>query len=79
MLLWDNRVHRLEELKGDRARIRDANSADLWEVLVSELRGLPSLTLVELDQRVERLRTIETPDWIKAQRGEAVIREALSG
>jgi putative transposase len=79
LLLWDNRVHRLEELTGDRAQIRDTNSADLREVLVSELRGLPSLTIVELDERVERLRTIETPDWSKAQRREAVIREALQG
>jgi hypothetical protein len=80
LLLWDNGgVHRLEGLKGDRARIRDANSADLREVLLSELRGLPSLPIVELDQRVERVRNIETPDWSKARRREAVIRKALQG
>jgi putative transposase len=78
-VLWDGRVHRFEELKGDRARIRDANSADLREVPVAELRGLPSVPMVELDQRVERLRTADTLNWNRAQRRESAIREALQG
>ena len=78
-MLWDGRVHRFEELKGDRARVRDANSADLREVPVAELRGLPSVPMVELDQRVERLRTADTLNWNRAQRRESVIREALQG
>lgn len=48
-------------------------------MLVSELRGLPSLPVVELDQRLERLHTTGTPNWSRAQRREAVIREALQG
>jgi len=63
LVLWNGRVPRFEGLKGDRARIRDTNSAGLREVLVTELRGLPSLPIVELDQYLKRLRTIDTPDW----------------
>jgi hypothetical protein len=54
LVLWDNRVHRFESLNGERARIRSADSADLREVLVSELRGVPTLSVAELDQRLER-------------------------
>jgi putative transposase len=77
--LWDGRVHRFEELKGDRTRIRDCGSGELREVPVAELRGLPSLAPAELDHRLERQRTLAQPDWSKAQRREVIIREAISG
>ena len=43
---WEGLLHRLESLKG--ARIRGTGSADLREVLDAELRGLPSLPILEL-------------------------------
>jgi putative transposase len=46
---------------------------------VTELRALPSVPIAELDQRLENLRTIETPVWDKAQQREAIIRDALHG
>ena len=46
---------------------------------MTELRGLPSLPLARLDQRREKLRTVENRDWSMAQQREAVIRDALEG
>ena len=78
-MLWEGHVHRLESLKGIRARIRETGSADLREVLVTELRGLPFLPIVELDQRLDRVHSIDGPEWNKAQQRELIIREALQG
>jgi transposase InsO family protein len=69
----------LESLTGVRARIQETGTADLREVLVTELRGLPSLPIVQLDQRLEKLRVVDTPDWTKAQEREAIIRDSLQG
>jgi hypothetical protein len=78
-VLWEGRVHRLESLKGLRARIQETAAADPREVLVTELRGLPSLPIMQLDRRLEKLRVVDPPDWNKAQQREAVIRDALRG
>jgi putative transposase len=79
LVLWEGRVHRLQSLEGVRARIQETGAADLREVLVTELRGLPSLPIVQLDQRLEKLRVADTPDWTKAQEREAIIRDSLQG
>lgn len=76
-MLWENRVYRFESLSGDRARIRATDSADLRDVLVRDLRGLPSLSIAELNQRNDVLGTADSPSWTKAQRRETVIQEAL--
>jgi hypothetical protein len=34
---------------------------------------------VRLDQRLEELRVVDTPDWTKAQDREAIIRDSLQG
>ncbi len=78
-MLWEGRVHRLESLKGLRARIQETGSADLREVLVTELRGMPSLPIAQLDRRLDNLRLVDTPAWNKAQQREAIIRDALQG
>jgi hypothetical protein len=39
----------------------------------------PSLPISELDQRLDRLRTIDTVDWSTAQQREAIIRNAMNG
>jgi putative transposase len=44
---------------------------------VTELRGLPSLPITQLDQRLENLRVIDPRDWSKAQERERIIRDAL--
>lgn len=78
-MLWEGRVHRLESLKGLRARIQETGSADPREVLVTELRGMPSVPIAQLDQRLDNLRSVDTPAWNKAQQREAIIRDALQG
>jgi len=78
-VLWEGRAHRLESLRGVRARIQETGSADLREVLVTELRGLPSLPIVQLDRRLEKLRIVDTPAWNKAHQREAIILDALQG
>jgi hypothetical protein len=75
-VLWEGRVHRLESLKGLRARIQETGSADLREVLVTELRGIASLPIAQLDRRLDNLRSVDTPDWNKAQQREAIICDA---
>ncbi len=55
-MLWDGHVCRLESLKGARARIRETIGVDVREVPVTELRGVPSLPTLQLDQRLETLR-----------------------
>jgi hypothetical protein len=78
-VLWEGRAHRLESLRGVRARIQETGSADLREVLVTELRGLPSLPIVQLDRRLEKLRIVDTSAWNKAHQREAIILDALQG
>lgn len=78
-MLWDSCAHRFEGLKDDQARIRDPVSGELREVPVAELRALPTLPAVELDQRLERSRTIENSEWTEARRRETIIRQAISG
>jgi hypothetical protein len=77
-VLWEGRVHRFEGLKGDRTRILESGSGDLREVSVTELRGVPSLPISELDQRLDRLRTIDTVNWSTAQQREAIIGHAMN-
>ena len=76
-MLWEGRVHRLKCLKGLRARIQESGATDLREVPVTELRGLPALPIIQLDQRAEHLRVVDPPDWTKAQEREGIIRDSL--
>ena len=69
----------IQGVEGDQARIRDPGSGELTEVPVAELRAVPSLPLGELDQRLERSRAAENPEWTEAQRREVVIRQAITG
>lgn len=78
-VLWEGRVHRLDSLRGVGARIQGTGSADLREIVVTELRGLPSLPTVQLDRCLEKLRIIDTPAWNKAHQREAIILDALQG
>jgi hypothetical protein len=78
-VLREGRVHRFEGLKVSRARILEFGSGDLSEVSVTEVRGVPSLPISELDQRLDRLRTIDTVDWSTAQQREAIIGHAING
>jgi hypothetical protein len=67
LVLWDGRVCRLESLRGARARIQETIGADIREVPVTELRGVPSFTTWQLDQRLETLRGVDLVAWTKAQ------------
>lgn len=58
LVLWDGHVCRLESLTGARARICETIAAEIREVPVTELRGVPSLPTRQLDQRLETLRTV---------------------
>ena len=79
LVLWDGRVFRLDSLRGVRARIVESGANELREVPLTELRGVPSLPPVQLDQRAENVRGVEQVAWNKAQQRETVIREALTG
>jgi hypothetical protein len=57
-VLWEGRIHRLKSLTGVRARIQEAGATDLREVPVTELRGLPSLPITQLDQRDRRVPSL---------------------
>ncbi len=78
-VLWSGRPHRFESLHGGFARIRDSNSKELREVNVAEIRGLPTLALEDLDDRLDRSRTSDDPSWQTATLREEIIREALVG
>src|SRR5271168_1845042 len=53
LVLWGGRVCRLESLRGARARIQETLRAEIREVPVTELRGVPSFTTWQLDRRLE--------------------------
>jgi len=78
-VLWEGRVHRLESLKGVRARIKETSAAEPREVHVTQLRGVPTLPIIQLDQRLEDLRVVDLPDWTKAQVRETIIRNSMQG
>jgi hypothetical protein len=77
-VLWKARPFRFVSLQGSTATIRDSVNAELHEVAVADLRGMPSLPPEDLDQRVDRLRTASDPNWSLAQQRESVIRELLN-
>jgi putative transposase len=74
-VLWKARPFRFVALRGSTASIRDSVNAELHEVSVAELRGLPSLPREDFDQRVDRLRTASERSWSVAQKRESVIQE----
>jgi putative transposase len=78
-VLWSGRPHRFESLRGACACIRDSNSKELREVNVAEIRGLPALTLEDLDERLARQHTSGDPIWDMATQREEVIRKAILG
>lgn len=78
-VLWDGRPHRFEGLIEDRARIRDPATAELREVSVATLRGLPSLPPSDVDVRLDRQRTIDPPEWSLAEEREAAVRDVVTG
>ena len=78
-VLWKARPFRFIALQGSTASIRDSVNAELREVAVAELRGMPSLPPEDVDKRVELLRTTSDQSWYLAQRRELIIRELLDG
>ena len=78
-VLWDARPHRFEFLLGDRARLRDPTTAELREVSVSEIRGLPCLPQIDFDARMETARTTDAVRWAVAESRETIIRAYLDG
>jgi hypothetical protein len=74
-VLWKARPFRFVSLQGSTASIRDSVNAELHEVAVADLRGMPSLPPEDLDQRVDRLRTTSDQSWSLAQQRESIIRE----
>jgi hypothetical protein len=77
-VLWKARPFRFVALQGSTASIRDSVNAELHEVAVADLRGMPSLPPEDFDQRVERLRTTSDESWSLAQQRESIIRELLN-
>jgi putative transposase len=78
-VLWSGRPHQFESLRGAWARLRDSTSKELREVNVAEIRGLPDLTLEDLDERLARQHTSGDPIWDMATQREEVIRQAILG
>jgi hypothetical protein len=77
-VLWKARPFRFVSLQGSTASIRDSVNAELHEVAVADLRGMPSLPPEDLDQRVDPLRTTSDQSWCLTQQRESVIRELLN-
>lgn len=67
MVLWDGKVYRLESLNGACARSQEIMRTDIREVPVTELRRVPSLPTLQLDQRLETFRDVDQLAWTKAQ------------
>jgi hypothetical protein len=78
-VLWDTRPHRFEFLLGDRAQLRDPTTAELREVSVSEIRGVPYLPQIDFDARMETARTTDDIKWAAAKSRETIIRAYLDG
>src|SRR5260370_19853447 len=78
-VLWSGRPHRFESLRGAYAHIRDSKSKEMREVHVAEIRGLPALSLEDLDERLDRQHTSGDPIWQKATQREVVIRRTIVG
>jgi hypothetical protein len=76
-VLWSGRPHRFESLRGTCARIRDSNSTELREVDVAEIRGMTTLALEDLDERLDGLRTSGDPTWQTAMQREEIIRQVM--
>jgi hypothetical protein len=76
-VLWQARPFRLVSLHGNTASIRDSVSAELHEVAVADLRGMPSLPPEDFDERVDRLRTASDQSRSLAQQRESIIKELL--
>ena len=76
-VLWKARPFRFISLQGSTASIRDSVNAELHEVPVADLRGMPSLPPEDLDHRLDRLRTVSGQNWSLARQRESIIRELL--
>ena len=76
-VLWKARPFRFVSLQGSTASIRDSVNAELHEVPVADLRGMPSLPPEDLDHRLDRLRTVSDQNWSLARQRESIIRELL--
>ena len=76
-VLWNARPFRFVSLQGSTASIRDSVNAELHEVPVADLRGMPSLPPEDLDHRLDRLRTVSDQNWSLARQHESIIRELL--
>jgi putative transposase len=76
-VLWKARPFRFVALCGATAKIRDSVSAELSEVAVAELRGMPSLAPEDLDLRMDLVRTTSEHSWALAQHRELIIRQLL--
>jgi putative transposase len=76
-VLWKARPFRFVALRGCIASIRDSVNAELHEVSVAELRGMPSLSREDFDQRVDRVRSASDLSWSVAKQRESVIHDLL--
>src|SRR5277367_2992295 len=76
-VFWNARPFRFVSLQGSTASIRDSGNAELHEVPVADLRGMPSLPPEDLDHRLDQLRTVSDQNWTLARQRESIIRELL--
>jgi hypothetical protein len=60
-------------LHGSTASICASVNAELHEVAVADLRGMPSLPPEDFAQRVDRLRTASDQSWSLAQQRESIM------
>jgi hypothetical protein len=72
-VLWKARPFRFVSLHGSTASICDSVNAELHEVAVADLRGMPSLPPEDFAQRVDRLRTASDQSWSLAQQRESIM------
>ena len=78
-VLWSERLHRIEEVLGERVRIRDVSSGELRDVATEALRGIAVVPSAELDQRLEHQRTADRVVWLGARERESTIQQLLQG
>jgi hypothetical protein len=72
-VLWKARPFRFVSLHGSTASICDSVNAELHEVAVADLRGMPSLPPEDFAQRVDRRRTASNQRWSLAQQRESIM------
>jgi hypothetical protein len=72
-VLWKARPFRFVSLHGSTASIRDSVNAELHEMAVADLRGMPSPPPEDFAQQVDRLRTASVQSWSLAQQRKSIM------